>query len=148
MNSKGDRNTLFVVGADVGSVGKPEVRGEKVMGSFKVPAPQCQSSPDPRNLRPEKRDYENHYDHLIKGLNFRPYFLEGVAFWWVTGGPLRLDSHDFYCLQPPPFYETGQWNHGTTSNPKTNVTLCFEGFDYHIKTPISTKWLFSLVSGI
>lgn len=52
-----NRNTLFVVGADVGSVGKPEVTGEKVMGSFKVPAPQCQSSPDPRNLRPEKRDY-------------------------------------------------------------------------------------------
>ena len=52
-----NRNTLFVVGADVESVGKPGVRGEKVMGSFKVPAPQCQSSPDPRNLRPEKRDY-------------------------------------------------------------------------------------------
>lgn len=77
-----NRNTLFVVGADVGSVGKPEVIGEKVMGSFKVPAPQCQSSPDPE-ICGLKKGIINHYDHLIKGLNFRPYFLE---FEWLFGG--------------------------------------------------------------
>ena len=62
-----NRNTLFVVGADVGSVGKPEVRGEKVMGSFTVPAPQCQSSPDPE-ICDLKKGIIDHHDHLITGL--------------------------------------------------------------------------------